>query len=77
MDTVVFDVAPVPLADLLSVARGATVELTDGARERIASARRVVDGVLASGGRSTGSPPASVTSGTSAFRTTNSSGSST
>src|SRR5688572_1677103 len=49
MDTVVIDVAPVPLADLLSVARGATVELTDGARERIASARRVVDGVLASG----------------------------
>jgi len=31
------------------VARGATVELTDGARERIASGRRVVDGVLASG----------------------------
>jgi histidine ammonia-lyase len=49
MDTVVLDVAPVPLADLLSVARGATVELTDDARERIASARRVVDGVLASG----------------------------
>jgi histidine ammonia-lyase len=49
MDTVVVDLAPVPLADLLSIARGATVELTDGARERIASARRVVDGVLAGG----------------------------
>ena len=49
MDTVVVDLAPVSLADLLSVARGAPVELTDGARERIASGRRVVDGVLASG----------------------------
>ena len=49
MDTVAIDVAPVPLADLLSVARGAPVELTDGARERIAAGRRVVDGVLASG----------------------------
>jgi histidine ammonia-lyase len=49
MDTVVVDVGPVPLADLLSVARGATVELTDGVRERIASARRVVDAVLAGG----------------------------
>ena len=34
MDTVVIDVAPVPLADLLKVARGAPVELTDGALER-------------------------------------------
>jgi histidine ammonia-lyase len=49
MDTVAVDVTPVPLADLLSVARGAPVELTDGAHERIASGRRVVDGVLASG----------------------------
>ena len=49
MDTVAVDVTPVPLSDLLSVARGAPVELTDGARERIASGRRVVDGVLASG----------------------------
>ena len=49
MDTVTIDMAPVPLADLLRVARGAPVELTDGALERIASGRRVVDGVLASG----------------------------
>src|SRR3954469_560309 len=49
MDPVVIDVAPVPLADLLDVARGAPVELTDGALERIAAGRRVVDGVLASG----------------------------
>jgi histidine ammonia-lyase len=49
MDTVVIDVARVPLTDLLRIARGATVGLTDGARERIASGRRVVDGVLASG----------------------------
>jgi histidine ammonia-lyase len=49
MDTVVIDVAPVPLTDLLSVARGATVELSDGVRERIASGRRVVDRVLAGG----------------------------
>jgi len=49
MDTVTIDVAPVPLADLLEIARGMRVELTDGARERIAAGRRVVDGVLASG----------------------------
>src|SRR4051794_752498 len=49
MDPVVIDVARVPLADLLDVARGAPVELTDGALERIAAGRRVVDGVLASG----------------------------
>src|SRR3954469_16679455 len=49
MDPVVIDVTPVPLPDLLAIARGASVELTDGARERIASGRRVVDGVLASG----------------------------
>ena len=49
MDTVVIDVAGVPLTDLLRIARGATVGLTDGVRERIASGRRVVDGVLASG----------------------------
>jgi histidine ammonia-lyase len=49
MDRVTIDTAPVPVVDLLSVARGATVELTDAARERIASGRRVVDGVLASG----------------------------
>src|SRR3954462_15914661 len=49
MHPVTIDVAPVPLADLLAVARGAPVELSDAARERIASGRRVVDGVLASG----------------------------
>src|SRR4051812_7608302 len=49
MDTVVIDLAPVPLADLLRVARGAPVALTDAAMERIAAGRRVVDGVLASG----------------------------
>jgi histidine ammonia-lyase len=49
MDPVVIDVAPVSLADLLDVARGAPVELTAAALERIASGRRVVDGVLASG----------------------------
>jgi histidine ammonia-lyase len=49
MDTVVVDVAPVSLTDLLSVARGARVDLSDGARERIASGRRVVDRVLAGG----------------------------
>src|SRR5215218_8793800 len=49
MDPVVIDVARVPLAALLDVARGAPVELTEGALERIASGRRVVDGVLASG----------------------------
>jgi histidine ammonia-lyase len=49
MHPVVIDMAPVPLADLLGVARGAPVELTAGAMERIASGRRVVDGVLASG----------------------------
>jgi histidine ammonia-lyase len=49
MDAVPIDVSPVPLADLLKVARGAPVRLSDGARERIAAGRRVVDGVLASG----------------------------
>jgi histidine ammonia-lyase len=49
MDTVVIDVAPVPVAALLNVARGAPVALTDAARERIVSGRRIVDGVLASG----------------------------
>jgi histidine ammonia-lyase len=49
MDAVAIDLAPVSLADLLGIARGARVELTDGARERIAAGRRVVDGVLASG----------------------------
>jgi histidine ammonia-lyase len=49
MDTVAIDVTPVPVTDLLRVARGSTVELTGGAWERIASGRRVVDGVLASG----------------------------
>src|SRR3954464_2633917 len=49
MDPVVIDVTPVPLPDLLAIARGASVELTDGAVERIAAGRRVVDGVLASG----------------------------
>jgi histidine ammonia-lyase len=49
MDTVVIDVTPVPLTDLLRVARGAAVEVTDGARARIAAGRRVVDQVLDSG----------------------------
>src|SRR3954466_3940374 len=49
MEAVAIDLTPVSLADLLEIARGAPVELTDGARERIASGRRVVDGVLASG----------------------------
>src|SRR3954470_404461 len=49
MDTVAIDVAPVPLTDLLKVARGARVVVTDAARDRIVSGRRVVDGVLASG----------------------------
>jgi histidine ammonia-lyase len=49
MDTVEIGTAPVPLIDLLRITRGAAVGLTDGARERIASGRRVVDGVLASG----------------------------
>src|SRR4051812_945331 len=49
MDAVAIDLAPVSLADLLEIARGAPVELTDGARERIAAGRRVVDGELASG----------------------------
>jgi histidine ammonia-lyase len=49
MDPVVIDVAPVRLPDLLDIARGAAVELTAAAMERIASGRRVVDGVLASG----------------------------
>src|SRR5215218_3945500 len=49
MDPVVIDVARVPLAALLDVARGAPVQLTEGALERIAAGRRVVDEVLASG----------------------------
>jgi histidine ammonia-lyase len=49
MDAVPIDVASVPLADLLEVARGAPVRLTESSRERIADGRRVVDGVLASG----------------------------
>jgi histidine ammonia-lyase len=49
MDPVVIGVGRVSLADLLDVARGAPVALTEGAGERIASGRRVVDGVLASG----------------------------
>src|SRR3954469_2213790 len=49
MDAVAIDLAPVSLADLLEIARGAPVELTGAARERIAAGRRVVDGVLASG----------------------------
>jgi histidine ammonia-lyase len=49
MDAVTIDVAPVPLADLLEIARGAPVGLSEGAQERIAAGRRVVDGVLASG----------------------------
>src|SRR3954447_8726658 len=49
MDAVSIDVTPVSLADLVKVAGGAPVGLSDGARERIASGRRVVDGVLASG----------------------------
>jgi histidine ammonia-lyase len=49
MDPVVIDVAPVQLRDLLAVTRGAPVRLSDAALERIASGRRVVDGVLASG----------------------------
>ena len=49
METVSIDVAPVPVADIVRIARGARVELTDGARERIAASRRIVDGVLASG----------------------------
>ena len=49
MDPVLIDVTPVSLAELLDVARGAPVGLTDAALERIASGRRVVDEVLASG----------------------------
>src|SRR3954454_13619758 len=49
MEPVLIDVAPVSLADLLDVARGAPVQLTEGALERIAAGRRVVDEVLASG----------------------------
>jgi histidine ammonia-lyase len=49
METVAIDVAPVPVADLVRVAHGARVDLTDGAWERIASSRSIVDGVLASG----------------------------
>src|SRR4051812_14182142 len=49
MDTVVIDVDPATLPDLLAVARGAPVELTDAASQRMAAGRRVVDGVLASG----------------------------
>src|SRR3712207_4759758 len=49
MDAVVIDTDRVPLEALLDVARGAPVELSGAARERIAAARRVVDGVLESG----------------------------
>src|SRR3954471_5909233 len=49
MDAVAIDLAPVSLAELLEIARGAPVALSDGARERIAAGGRVVDGVLASG----------------------------
>jgi histidine ammonia-lyase len=49
MDTVVIDVQPVQLADLLRVAQGAAVELTDGARARIEAGRPVVDRGLDSG----------------------------
>jgi histidine ammonia-lyase len=49
MDTVEIGTAPVPLVDLLRITRGAAVGLTDAARERIESGRRIVDGVLASG----------------------------
>jgi histidine ammonia-lyase len=49
MDDVVIDTTPVPLDALLAVARGAPVTLTAGASDVIASGRRVVDGVLASG----------------------------
>src|SRR4051794_16205677 len=49
MDAVSIDVTPVPLADLVRIARGAPVRLSESARERIAAGRRVVDGVLASG----------------------------
>ena len=49
MDAVVIDTNRVPLDALLDVARGAPVELTDAARDRIAAGRRVVDGVLESG----------------------------
>src|SRR5690349_7672904 len=49
MDTVTIDVGPVPLRELLDVARGAHVGLSAAAEERVAAGRRVVDGVLASG----------------------------
>src|SRR4051812_43870718 len=49
MDPVVIDIARVPLPALREVARGAPVELTRAALERVASGRRVVDEVLASG----------------------------
>jgi histidine ammonia-lyase len=49
MDPVAIDVPAVPLADLLAIARGAPVTLTDAARDRIAAGRAVVEQVLASG----------------------------
>ena len=49
MDPVAIDVPAVPLADLLAIARGAPVALTDAARDRIAAGRAVVEQVLASG----------------------------
>jgi histidine ammonia-lyase len=49
MDAVVIDTTATPLAALLSIALGAPVALSDGARDRIAAGRRVVDGVLESG----------------------------
>jgi histidine ammonia-lyase len=49
MDPVAIDVPAVPLADLLAIARGAPVALTDAARNRIAAGRAVVEQVLASG----------------------------
>jgi histidine ammonia-lyase len=49
MDTVTITDAPTTLEDLLAVARGARVELGQGARDRIAASRAVVDEVLATG----------------------------
>ena len=49
MDSVAIDTSPVSLDALLRVARGAPVELTSSAQDRIAAGRRVVDGVLTSG----------------------------
>jgi histidine ammonia-lyase len=49
VDSVAIDTSPISLEALLRVARGAPVELTSSAQDRIAAGRRVVDGVLASG----------------------------